>query len=128
MDSQQVNIDLIEGNGRYRYYNYTTDSVKAIAGKDVRELIAEEWKTLIQMLYPKNMIASGLFQPIVIFSMKKNGDRKDPPVDAFNSVDELKEGTCLLLRIMDFLKQYNITFHETWDKARNKIEEEPNNE
>ena len=36
-------------------------------------VINEEWRILLQMLYPSNMIGSGLFQPILIFKISKSG-------------------------------------------------------
>lgn len=43
------------------------------------------------MLYPKNMVGSGLFQPILIFKISKSGKRVDPPLEAYNNVNELKK-------------------------------------
>ena len=73
------------------------------------------------MLYPKNMIGSGLFQPILIFEIK-NGKRKDPPIEAYNGVDDLENGSCLLIKIIDYIeKNSNLKFNKSWYIVKNKI-------
>ena len=72
------------------------------------------------MLYPKNMIGSGLFQPILIFKIRK-GKRVDPPIEAYNSVNDLVENDCLLFKIMKHIEKNNIKIHESWEKTKEQI-------
>ena len=80
---------LIE-SGKYRYYDFTEEIVRKIVSKNINDVISEEWRILLQMLYPSNMIESGLFQPILIFKISKSGKRVDPPLDAYNSIYDLE--------------------------------------
>lgn len=116
---------LIE-SGRYRYYDFTEEIIKQIISKNISKVTNEEWRILLQMLYPKNMIGSGLFQPILIFEIKKNGKRKDPPIEAYNGIDDLKrdliKADCLLFRIMNYIeKNSNLKINNSWYKAKEKI-------
>lgn len=125
MNYKKENKSLVELSGRYSYYDYTEKEIEEIVKKNVKEVNNDEWKSLIQMIYPKNMIASGLFQPILIFDMKKNGERKDSPTNAFNSIDDLKNGTCLLFEIIKHIKKNsNLVFDDSWFKLKEKIMEE----
>ena len=61
---------LIE-SARCHYYDFTEKIIEKIVKKHIKDVTSEEWRILIQMLYPKNMIGSGLFQPILIFKISK---------------------------------------------------------
>ena len=77
------------------------------------------------MLYPKNMIGSGLFQPILIFKISKTGKRVDPPLEAYNNVNELKNNDCLLFRMMNHIEKHsNIKIHNSWYETKDKILQE----
>lgn len=120
MNYKDENKKIIE-NANYRYYQYTEEIIKTIIKKDIHIIENSEWRTLIQMLYPKNMIGSGLFQPILIFEIK-NGKRKDPPIEAYNGVDDLENGSCLLIKIIDYIeKNSNLKFNKSWYIVKNKI-------
>ena len=111
---------------RYRYYDFTEEIIKQIISKNISEVTNEEWRILLQMIYPKNMIGSGLFQPILIFEIKKNGKRKDPPIEAYNRIDDLKrdlkKADCLLFRIMNHIeKNSNLKINDSWYTAKEKI-------
>lgn len=74
------------------------------------------------MLYPKNMVESGLLQPILIFKISTRGKRVDPPLEAYNSVNDLVDNNCLLFRIMKQIeKKTNIKIHDSWNKAKDTI-------
>lgn len=126
-DSKENYINVEKFN---RYYHYNIETIKKIISKDVRTLDNEEWRTLIQMLYPDKMIASGLFQPILIFKVRKDGKRIDPPIEAYDSVDQVKGiGDCLIFRIIDFIESNsNLKLNNTWYEVRKKIEEDFKNE
>lgn len=81
---------LIESE-RYRYYDFTEEIIKQIMSKNISKVTNEEWRILLQMLYPKNMIGSGLFQPILIFKISKSGERVDPPLEAYDCITNKKE-------------------------------------
>ena len=68
------------------------------------------------------MVGSGLFQPILIFKISPKGKRVDPPLEAYNSINDLAENNCLLFRIMGHIeKKTNIKIHDSWNKAKDKI-------
>ena len=112
-----------------RYYHYNEEIIKKIISKDVRTLESEEWRTLIQMLYPDKMIASGLFQPILIFKIRADGKRIDPPIEAYDSVDQVKGvENCLIFRIIDFIESNStLKLNFTWYEIRKNIEEKYKN-
>ena len=128
MNDSKENYENVEKFNRY--YHYNIETIKKIISKDVRTLDNEEWRTLIQMLYPDKMIASGLFQPILIFKVRKDGKRIDPPIEAYDSVDQVKGiGNCLIFRIIDFIESNsNFKLNNTWYEIRKKIEEGFKNE
>ena len=121
--------ELIESSDRYKYYDFTEEIIKQIISKNINEVVNDEWRILIQMIYPKNMIGSGFFQPILIFDILKNGKRKDPPIEAYNGIADLKQDLikvdCLLFRIMDYIKENSdLEFENSWYRAKEKILEE----
>lgn len=118
---------LIE-SGRYKYYDFTEEIVENIVSKYINDVENTEWRILLQMLYPRNMIGSGLFQPILIFKISKSGKRVDPPLEAYNSIDDLKEDTCLLFKIIEHIEQNSkLKIHNSWYKAKEKILKEEEN-
>lgn len=125
LNYKEENKKLIE-NGRYRYYDFTEEIINNIINKKINDVTNDEWRTLIQMLYPKNMIGSGLFQSILVFEIDKDGKRKDPPVEAYNSINDLKrnltKADCLLFRMMDYIeKNSNLKINDSWYKEKEKI-------
>lgn len=118
---------LIE-SGRYKYYDFTEEIVQNIVSKQINDVENTEWRILLQMLYPRNMIGSGLFQPILIFKISKNGKRVDPPLEAYDSINDLKEDTCLLFKIIEHIEQNSkLKIHNSWYKAKEKILKEEEN-
>jgi len=101
---------------RYDYYAFTKENIEAIASKKVTDLVYKEGATLVQALYPNNLICSGLFDNFLIFECS-NGKRTDPPLVAFSNIDN-KE---LCKKIIDFFKKEKIKYHESWDKLYAKI-------
>lgn len=67
MNYKKEDKEYIEKSGRYAYYDFTEKGVERIVGTNVENVSSYDWKRLIQMIYPTNMIGSGLFQPILIF-------------------------------------------------------------
>ena len=109
---------LIE-SGRYKYYYFTEEIVENIVSKYISDVENTEWRILLQMLYPRNMIGSGLFQPILIFKISKSGKRVAPPLEAYNSINDLKEDTCLLFKIIEHIEQNSkLKIHNSWYKAK----------
>lgn len=121
MNYTEKDKKLIE-SANCRYYDFTEKIIEKIVNKHIKDVTSEEWRVLIQMLYPKNMIGSGLFQPILIFKISKNGKRVDPPLEAYNSINDLKDKECLLFRMMDYIeKNSNLKIHNSWYIAKEKI-------
>lgn len=74
------------------------------------------------MLYPRNLICSGLFELILIFKINKNGERIDPSLEAYGSVDELKDNDCLLIRIIKHIEENsNFKINNTWYETKYEI-------
>lgn len=121
MNYKKEDKELIE-SANCRYYDFTDEIIKNIVNKEINDITNEEWRTLIQMLYPKNMIGSGLFQPILIFKISKNGKRVDPPTEAYNALDDIREGTCLFYRIIEYIeKNSKIKINESFYKFKERI-------
>ena len=126
MNYKEEDKRLIE-NGKYEYYKFTEEIIKQIVNKNIKEVTNEEWRTLIQMLYPKNMVGSGLFQPILIFKINKNGKRINPPVEAYDSLDDMKEETCLFYRIIEHIENNSqIKIDKSFYQFKEKIKKERN--
>lgn len=124
MNYIEENKKLIE-SANCRYYDFTEKIIEKIVNKHIKDVTSEEWRILIQMLYPKNMIGSGLFQPILIFKISKTGKRVDPPLEAYNNVNELKNNDCLLFRMMNHIERNsNIKVHSSWYETKDKILQE----
>lgn len=120
-DYKEGDKKLIE-SGRYRYYDFTEEIVRKVVSKHISDVTNEEWRILLQMLYPNNMIGSGLFQPILIFKIGRNGKRVDPPLEAYNSINDLKEGTCLLFQIIEYIeKNSKFKIHDSWYEVKEKM-------
>lgn len=122
MNYKEEDKKLIELSARYSYYDFTEKEIKKVINKDIKDVSNEEWRMLIQMIYPKNMIGSGLFQGILIFKISKSGKRIDPPIEAYNSVDELHDNNCLLFKIMKHIeKNSELKIDDSWYKTKEKI-------
>ena len=123
MNYKEEDKELVE-SANCRYYDFTDEIIEKIVSKQMKDVSNEEWRTLIQMLYPKNMIGSGLFQPILIFKISKKGKRVDPPIEAYNSLDDIQENTCLFYRIIEYIeKNSKIKIDESFYKFKENIQE-----
>ncbi len=121
MEYKEEDKKLIE-SANCHYYEFTEKIIEQIVNKNIDDVASEEWRILIQMLYPKNMIGSGLFQPILIFKISSKGKRVDPPLEAYNSINDLKDKECLLFRMMDYIeKNSNLKIHNSWYTTKEKI-------
>lgn len=123
MNYKEEDKKIIESTNCF-YYVFTEQIIENIVKNPIEDVTNKEWRALIQMLYPKNMIGSGLFQPILIFKIK-NGKRVDPPLEAYNSINDLKNNDCLLFRIMNHIeKNSKLKIHDSWYKTKEKILQE----
>lgn len=109
----------------YSYYEYTPEKILDIVKKNPNDVENDEWKTLIQMLYPDSLICSGLFQPLLLFHIK-NGLRVDPPYLAFNNITEYnkKIKSSLFEKICDFLTDNGVELNDTWLKVLESIKKD----
>lgn len=122
MNYKEEDKKYVEAGGRVSYYDFTEKEIARVVKTNVKEVEAIDWRMLIQMLYPTNMIGSGLFQPILIFRIGRNGKRIDPPIEAYNSLDDMRKGDCLLFRIIDHIeKNSNLKIDDSWYELRKKI-------
>ena len=128
MNYKEEDKKYIEAGGRIVYYDFTEKEIARVVKTNVREVENCDWRMLIQMLYPTNMIGSGFFQPILIFRIGKNGERIDPPIEAYNGLDDMSKGTCLLFRIIDYIeKNSDLKIDESWYKLKEKVENQNEN-
>lgn len=119
MNYKEEDKALIESAG-YIYYDFTEEKVRKIIAKKIKEVTNNEWRTLIQMLYPNKMIGSGLTDSVLIFTISQKTHRRvDPPLRAYRDVQDNrgKEGS-LLNQIYNALKKAGLedAIHESWKK------------
>lgn len=119
MNYKEEDKALIEGAG-YTYYVFTEEKVRKIIAKKIKEVTNNEWRTLIQMLYPNKMIGSGIFDKALIFTISQKTHRRvDPPLKAYRDLydNRGKEGS-LLNQIYNVLKKAGLedVIHESWKK------------
>lgn len=112
-----INKALVCGadNRGYVYYEYTEESVRRIAAKEVSTVSDREWRSLLQMLYPDCLICSGLFEPLLVFEIK-SGRRKDPPHEHWRDLVTPGSDGVLLERFIRALAGHGIEIHESWHK------------
>ena len=122
MDYKIEDKEYVEKSGRYAYYDFTEKEIEKIIKKDVKKVSNNEWKSLIQMLYPTNMIGSGLFQPILIFRIGRNGKRIDPPIESYNGLDDIRNDDFLLARIIKHIENNSqLKINKSWYELEDKI-------
>lgn len=117
MNYKEEDKALIVGAG-YTYYVFTEEKVRKIIAKEIKEVTNNEWRTLIQMLYPNKMVGSGLIDSVLIFTISQKTHRRvDPPLRAYGDVQDNrgKEGS-LLNQIYNVLKKAGLedAIHESW--------------
>lgn len=119
-ENKKIIVEEKEHN--YNYYEYTPDMILAIVKKNPEEVENDEWRALIQALYPDSLICSGLFQPLLLFHIK-NGLRVDPPYLAFNNLNEYNEKikSSLFEKICDFLIDSGIELNDVWLKTLESV-------
>lgn len=119
MNYKEEDKALIKSAG-YIYYDFTEEKVRKIIAKEIEDVTNDEWRTLIQMLYPNKMVGSGLFDGVLIFTISQKTHRRvDPPLRAYGDVQDNrgKEGS-LLNQIYNALKKAGLedAIHESWKK------------
>lgn len=119
MNYKKEDKALIEGAG-YMYYDFTEEKVREIITKEIEDVTNDEWRTLIQMLYPNKMIGSGIFDRALIFTISQKTHRRvDPPLRAYRDLydNRGKEGS-LFNQIYNALKKAGLedAIHESWKK------------
>lgn len=122
MNYKEEDKNYIEAGGRVSYYDFTEKEIERVIKTNIEDIQDEDWRMLIQMLYPTNMIGSGFFQPILIFRIGRNGKRIDPPIEAYNSLDDIKNNDCLLFRIIRHIEENsNLKIDDSWYELKEKI-------
>lgn len=117
MNYKEEDKALIKSAG-YIYYDFMEEKVRKIIAKKIKEVTNDEWRTLIQMLYPNKMVGSGLIDSVLIFTISQKTHRRvDPPLRAYRDVRDNrgKEGS-LLNQIYNALKKAGLedAIHESW--------------
>lgn len=130
LNFKETDKEIIEGekNHNYEYYEFTEKKVLEIISKNINDVTNNDWRSLIQMIFPKSLIASGLFQPILIFDIE-DGFRIDPPKYAFDDICSCskKDDIPLLLKIYNFLIENEVkTFDKSWLETIRKLKDNDN--
>lgn len=125
MNYKEEDKALIKSAG-YIYYGFTEEKVRKIITKEIEDVTNNEWRTLIQMLYPNKMIGSGLIDSVLIFTISQKTHRRvDPPLRAYRDVQDNrgKEGS-LLNQIYNALKKAGLedAIHESWKEYCLEVE------
>lgn len=125
MNYKEEDKALIKSAG-YIYYDFTEEKVRKIIAKKIKEVTNNEWRTLIQMLYPNKMVGSGLIDSVLIFTISQKAHRRvDPPLRAYRDVRDKrgKEGS-LLNQIYNALKKAGLedAIHESWKEYCLEVE------
>lgn len=62
------------------------------------------------------------FSTNIIFKISKSGERVDPPLEAYNSINDLKGNNCLLFKIIEYIENNsNLKIHNSWYEAKESI-------
>lgn len=125
MNYKEEDKALIKSAG-YTYYVFTEEKVRKIIAKEIKGVTNNEWRTLIQMLYPNKMVGSGLIDSVLIFTISQKTHRRvDPPLRAYGDMQDKrgKEGS-LLNQIYNALKKAGLedAIHESWKKYCLEVE------
>lgn len=125
MNYKEEDKALIE-SASYTYYVFTEEKVRKIIAKEIKGVTNNEWRTLIQMLYPNKMVGSGLIDSVLIFTISQKTHRRvDPPLRAYGDMQDKrgKEGS-LLNQIYNALKKAGLedAIHESWKKYCLEVE------
>lgn len=102
----------------YHYYEFTEQSLRALAARDIYEIPSKECYQLVQMLYPSNLICSGLFERCLVFDII-NGIRQDPPKEHWYDLATPGSNGILLERIITALEENGVEVHQSWKMALN---------
>jgi hypothetical protein len=115
---------LIEGEKyhSYSYHEFTEDSLRTLAAKPIQEIPGSEMYALVQMLYPHNLICSGLFDHCLVFDIV-DGKRNDPPKEYWHDLASKGSDGILLDRIITALEENGVRVHESWKEALNRSKE-----
>lgn len=106
-------ITEAENRRGYTYYEFTEETVRAIAAKAAAFVEEREWRSLLQMLYPDKLICSGLFEAFLVFEIK-NGRRKDPPQEHWGDLVTPGSDGVLLERFIAALAEHGIEVDASW--------------
>ena len=109
---------IVEAENRrgYVYYEFTEEKIRDVAAKPVQSIEYEDWCCLLQMLYPRGLISSGLFEPFLVFEIV-NSRRKDPPKEHWGCLAHPGSAGTLLERFIFALAEHGIEVHESWHTA-----------
>ncbi len=110
----KTRIEEAENKRGYTYYDFTEESCKALAAKHVKDLTYPEWCSFVQMLYPHDLICSGLFEPFLVFHINKKNKRQDPPAEHWENLMDKGSNGILIERIVSVLVENGIEPHESW--------------
>ncbi len=113
---------------RYCYYDFNKKKVQEIASKDLGEVSDGELCILVQALFPKYLVCSGLFDNYVFFDVA-DGVRIDPPVYFYHFLgsylnnDREAKVNRLAYEIKDLFESNGIRYSQGWREYFNRLKE-----
>ena len=127
LNFHQADADFIrtaEKSRGYKYYEFTEREIRRIASADVYSVPDSDWRALVQMLHPRSLICSGLFDAFLIFEISPDGQRSDPPKKSWHNLTSRCPGEkdCLLQLIISALADAHIPIHESWRPLIRRME------
>ena len=109
---------------RYSYYDFSLDGIRKIAESDINALEPNDLRAIVQCLYPKFLVCSGLFDAILLFDVRPSGDRIDPPFASWRYLgtaqNEFKDSPLMADSISKLFKANGIKPHESWNRYLQK--------
>lgn len=113
-------------NGKYDYFDYSNEIIQKIALiNDENDFTVQNLRPIIQALFPKYLICSGLFEPFIMFEIKNNV-RVDPPKFHYKTLfdflnnDDTKQFNKLSDEIRNLFEVNSIRYSSLWEKVFKK--------
>ena len=126
MNEEYKKVITSAEKGRYSYYDYSKEIIQEIANKDFEQLYCADARPIVQALFPKYLITSGLWDNFLMFEIVDNERANSPKycyLDACSYLDNDDKARCNLLleEIIDLFNKNDITPHESWITALREI-------